>query len=184
MTCGRGLAPRQPGQRPHRPAYSRDVELIPRPYGHPDVVTLTREVQAHYSKLYGGPGDESLVEVADFEPPTGHFVVGYLDNVPVAMGGWRRLGDRPGLPSPNSAEVKRMYVTPSARRRGLSRAVLVELETTARAAGIDWLVLETGQPQKSAIELYRSSGYTEVDGAAYGHYVHEPQVVHLGKSLG
>ena len=147
-------------------------------------MTLTREVQAHYSELYGGPGDESLVEVADFEPPTGHFVVGYLDDVPVAMGGWRRLGDRPGLPSPNSAEIKRMYVTPSARRRGLSRAVLVELETTARAAGIDWLVLETGQPQKSAIELYRSAGYTEVDGTAYGHYVHEPQVMHLGKSLG
>ena len=148
------------------------------------MVTLTREVQAHYSELYGGPGDESLVEVADFEPPTGHFVVGYVDDVPVAMGGWRRLGDRPGLPSPNCAEIKRMYVTPSARRRGLSRTVLVELETTARAAGIDWLVLETGQPQKSAIELYRSSGYTEVDGTAYGHYVHEPQVVHLGKSLG
>jgi GNAT superfamily N-acetyltransferase len=160
------------------------VELIPRPYGHPDVVALTREVQAHYSELYGGPGDESLVDVADFESPAGHFVVGYVDGVPVAMGGWRRLGDRPGLPSSNAAEIKRMYVAPTARRRGLSRVILAELETTARAAGIDWLVLETGRPQKSAIELYRSSGYTKVDGTAYGHYVGEPDVVHLGKSLG
>ena len=168
----------------HRPAYSRDVKLIPRPYGHPDVVALTRDVQAHYSELYGGPGDQSPVEVADFEAPTGHFVVGYLDGVPVAMGGWRRLGDRPGLPSPDCAEIKRMYVTPTARRRGLSHAVLVELETTARAAGVDWLVLETGQPQKSAIELYRSFGYTEVDGTPYGHYVNELDAVHLGKSLG
>jgi len=62
--------------------------------------------------------------------------------------------------------------------------ILAEIETTARAAGIDWLVLETGRPQKSAIELYRSSGYTKVDGTAYGHYVGEPDVVHLGKSLG
>ena len=128
------------------------MELIPRPYGHPDVVALTLEVQAHYSELYGGPGDESLVEVADFEAPTGHFVVGYLDGTPVAMGGWRRLGDRPGLPSPNTAEI-------------------------------DWLVLETGQPQTSAIGLYRSCGYTEVDGTPYGHYVDEPDAVHLGKSL-
>jgi ribosomal protein S18 acetylase RimI-like enzyme len=160
------------------------VELIPRPYAHPDVVTLTDEVQAHYRELYGGPGDQSLVEVADFEPPTGHFVVGYLDGVPVAMGGWRRLGDRPGLPSPHTAEIKRMYVAPSARGRGLSRIVLTELETSARVAGLDWLVLETGRPQASAVSLYRASGYTDVDGTPYGHYLGSPDAIHLGKSLG
>jgi GNAT superfamily N-acetyltransferase len=159
------------------------VKLISRPYGHPDVVALTAEVQAHYHELYGG-GDESPVEVADFEAPTGHFVVGYLNNTPVAMGGWRRLGDRPGLPSPNAAEVKRMYVAPSARGRGRSREVLAELETSARAAGIDWLVLETGRPQESAVSLYLSSGYAKVDGAPYGHYLGSPESVHLGKSLG
>ena len=160
------------------------MELIPRPYGHPDVVALTDEVQTYYHELYGGSGDESTVEAADFEPPTGHFVVGYVDGVPVAMGGWRRLGDRPGLPSANTAEIKRMYVAPSARRRGLSRIVLTELETSAWAAGIDWLVLETGQPQTSAVALYRSSGYTDIDGTPYGHYVHHLNAIHLGKSLG
>jgi GNAT superfamily N-acetyltransferase len=160
------------------------MELIPRPFGHHDVVALTDEVQAHYRALYGGPGDESPVQVADFEAPTGHFVVGYVDGVPVAMGGWRRLGDRPGLPSPNTAEIKRMYVAPSTRGRGLSRLVLAELETSARMAGVDWLVLETGAPQRSAIALYRASGYTEVDGKPYGHYVDEPDAIHLGKLLG
>ena len=160
------------------------MELIPRPYGHPDVVALTVEVQAHYRDLYGGPGDESVVEVADFEAPTGHFVVGYVDGIPAAMGGWRRLGSRPGLPSSNAAEIKRMYVSPFARGHGLSRAVLAELETSARAAGIDSLVLETGRPQTSAIELYRSSGFASVDGTPYGHYVGNPDAVHLGKSLG
>ena len=76
-----------------------------------------------------------------------------------------------------------MYVAPAARGRGLSRVVLAELETSARAAGLDWLVLETGQPQTSAVRLYRTSGYREVDGTAYGHYLTEPDVVHLGKSL-
>ena len=167
-----------------KPAYSPGVELIPRPYAHPDVVALTLEVQAHYSQLYGGTGDESSVEVADFEASTGHFVVGYVEGTPVAMGGWRRLGERPGLPSRNAAEIKRMYVAPAARGRGLSRVVLAELESTARAAGIDWLVLETGRPQTSAIDLYRSAGYTEVDGRPYGHYIDEPGSVYLGKSLG
>jgi GNAT superfamily N-acetyltransferase len=167
-----------------RTAYSPGVELIRRPYGHPDVVALTDEVQAHYRQLYGGPGDAAIVEVADFEAPTGYFVVGYVDRVPVAMGGWRRLGERPGLPSPNAAEIKRMYVTPSARGRGLSRIVLAKLETTARAAGLDWLVLETGRPQTSALGLYRSSGYGTVDGTAYGHYLGEPDAIHLGRSLG
>jgi GNAT superfamily N-acetyltransferase len=159
------------------------VELIRRPYGHPDVAALTDEVQAHYRELYGGPGDISLMEVSDFEPPTGYFVVGYLDDLPVAMGGWRRLGDRPGLPSPNAAEIKRMYVAPAARGRGLSRLVLAELETTALAAGLDWLVLETGLPQTSGLALYRSCGYAEIDGAPYGHYLGEPDALHLGRPL-
>jgi GNAT superfamily N-acetyltransferase len=160
------------------------VKIFPRPYGHQDVVALTDEVQAHYRELYGGLGDQSPVEVADFEAPTGHFVVGYLDDIPVAMGGWRRLGERAGLPSASCAEIKRMYVAPSARGKGLSRAILEELENSARDAGVDWLVLETGEPQVSAVQLYRSSGYTEVDGTAYGHYLDEPDVVHLGKPLG
>ena len=160
------------------------MELIPRPYGHPDVVALTNEVQAHYRELYGGPGDTSVVEVADFQAPTGHFLVGYLDGVPVAMGGWRRLGDRAGLPSAKTAEIKRMYVAPSGRGRGLSRLVLAELETSARDAGLDWLVLETGAPQISAVRLYRTAGYCAVDGAPYGHYIGHPDSIHLGKSLG
>ena len=110
--------------------------------------------------------------------------VGYVDGVPVAMGGWRRLGDRPGLPSSHTAEIKRMYVAAAVRRRGLSRIVLTELETSARAAGLAWLVLETGLPQTSAVALYRTSGYTEVDGTPYGHYVDHPSSIHLGKSLG
>ena len=160
------------------------MQLIRRSYGHPDVVALTDEAQAFYRELYGGPGDQSVIAVADFEPPVGYLVVGYLDDGPVAIGGWRRLGDRPVLPSPHTAEIKRMYVAPSARRRGLSRVVLTELENSARAAGLDWLVLETGNPQTSAVALYRASGYTDIDGTPYGHYVSHSDSVHLGRSLG
>jgi GNAT superfamily N-acetyltransferase len=99
------------------------------------------------------------------------------------MGGWRRLGARAGLPSPRAAEIKRMYVAPPARGHGRSRMILQELENSARNAGLDWLVLETGQPQVSAVELYRSSGYTDIDGTSYGHYLDSPDSLHLGKPL-
>lgn len=160
------------------------VDLIARPYNHPDVVTLTDEVQTYYRELYAGEGDKGPTDVTEFEAPNGHFVVGYVDGVPVAMGGWRRLGDRPGLPSPNTAELKRMYVAAAVRGHGLARVVLAELESSARAADIDWLVLETGRPQARAVALYTSAGYTEVDGTPFGYYTDHPDGIALGRSLG
>ena len=60
------------------------------------------------------------------------------------------------------AEIKRMYVVPVVRGRGLSRLLLVELERRAVAADRRRLVLETGIRQPEAIGLYRSSGYSEI----------------------
>src|SRR6185312_10787968 len=64
------------------------------------------------------------VEVHEMEPPGGTFLVALEDDVPVACGGLRTL--TAGL-----GEVKRMYVAPSARRRGHARRLLAELETCA-----------------------------------------------------
>ena len=80
-----------------------------------------------------------------------------------------------------AAEIKRMYVVPAAQRRGFARAMLAHLETTARDAGADVLVLETGKEQPEAIALYESSGYTPVEG--FGIYRDEPSVRYLGKRL-
>ncbi|MGH3929456.1 MAG: GNAT family N-acetyltransferase, partial [Pseudonocardiaceae bacterium] len=60
------------------------------------------------------------------------------------------------------AELKRMYVVPAARGRGLSRMLLAELERRAIAAGRRRMVLETGARQPESIGLYTSSGYTEI----------------------
>jgi GNAT superfamily N-acetyltransferase len=67
-----------------------------------------------------------------------------------------------------TAEIKRMYVAAHARRRGLARLVLAHLEATARAAGAEAMVLETGLAQPEAIALYESSGYTPI--AGFGFY--------------
>ena len=74
-----------------------------------------------------------------------------------------------------------MYVTPSARGRGLARRLLAELERTARAAGHQRVILETGSQQPEAVALYRSAGYTDIP--AYGYYACSPDSMHFGKVL-
>ena len=74
-----------------------------------------------------------------------------------------------------------MYVSADVRGRGHARRLLAHLETTARAAGVDWLLLETGSRQPEAIALYRSCGYGDVP--AFGYYATAELSVHLGKQL-
>jgi GNAT superfamily N-acetyltransferase len=151
-------------------------------YDHPDAQRLIAEVQAEYVWRYGGP-DSSPVDPAQFRPPQGLFAVGYLDAEPVAMGGWRRQDARDPQTSwaQPAVEVKRMYVASAARGRGYARTMLAYLEDTARQNGARWLLLETGQRQPEAVELYRSCGYQPVP--AFGHYAETELSIHLGKQL-
>ncbi len=149
-------------------------------YDHPDAVALTAQAQLFYVEIYGGP-DETPFTAAEFAPPAGEFLVGYLHGQPVAMGGWRFRA--PGTPPTASrpAEIKRMYVHESVRGRGLARLLLAALETRAAAAGADWMVLETGRPQVAAVELYRSGGYADIP--LFSYYADSPLVLNLGKRL-
>ena len=143
------------------------------PYDSADAAMLTAEVQEEYVRRYGGEGDTAPVDTSEFDGPHGKFFMVYADDVPAAMGGWRRHGD--------DAEIKRMYVRPAFQRRGLARLILAELERTAAEAGIARLILETGLEQPEAVALYRSVGYQDVP--AFGYYAGEPLSVHLGKAL-
>ena len=139
-------------------------------YRHPDADLLNEAVQEEYVVRYGGR-DETPLDPLMFEPPAGSFFVGYLDGVPVATGAWRRSHVL-ALGATATAEVKRMYVAPAGRGRGLARRMLAHLEATAAAAGADAVVLETGLRQPEAISLYESSGYTPV--APFGYYKDAP----------
>lgn len=150
------------------------------PLTDPDVQVLVEEVQAEYVVRYGGP-DESVIDAKEFDPPTGAFFVGYLDGIPLAMGGWRRRPDVRALDGTAAAEIKRMYVAPPGRRNGLARVVLARLEESARSAGADLMVLETGIMQPEAIGLYTTSGYTPVH--AFGYYAWSPNSRYFGKRL-
>ncbi|HEX7715921.1 MAG TPA: GNAT family N-acetyltransferase [Marmoricola sp.] len=150
------------------------------PITHPDAARLVEEVQQEYVARYGGR-DETPLEPAYFEPPDGAFFVGYLDDRPVATGAWRRRHDVAVDGTAEAAEIKRMYVAAGARRRGLARAMLAHLEQTARQAGAEVMILETGLGQPEAIALYESSGYTQV--ACYGHYKDSPLARSFARKL-
>jgi GNAT superfamily N-acetyltransferase len=92
---------------------------------------------------------------AELSPPGGAFVVGYHEGVPVCCGGVKRLDEE-------RCEIKKMYVVPELRGRGVARALLHELEETARRLGYPIARLDTGPRQGNAEGLYRDEGYVEV----------------------
>jgi uracil-DNA glycosylase len=149
-------------------------------YDHPDAQRLIDEVQAEYVRRYGGR-DATPVDPAEFAPPRGLFLVGYVDGDPVVCGGWRSHDADEPLLRDGDAEIKRMYVVPLARGRGLARALLAELERTAAFAGRLRIVLETGTAQPEAIGLYTSSGYTDIP--KFGFHRDSPRNVCLGKVI-
>jgi GNAT superfamily N-acetyltransferase len=148
----------------------------------PEVQRLVEEVQSFYVTIYGGR-DDSPVDAAEFEPPSGLLLLATVDGVGVAMGGWRLRADLAArYDGERVAEVKRMFVSPAARNRGHARLVLARLESTAREAGVDRLVLETGTPQQEAISLYVSSGYEPT--LRFGHYADSDVSRYYAKALG
>jgi GNAT superfamily N-acetyltransferase len=149
------------------------IEVTPVRLDEPDALTLIELVQGEYVLRYGGR-DEAPIDVAEFLPPEGLFLVARLDGAAAGCGGWRNLGD-------GRAEIKRMFTAAEHRNRGVARAVLTELEHTAAAAGIKELVLETGTVQPEAIALYESSGYQPVDG--FGYYAGRPLSRSFGKRV-
>jgi GNAT superfamily N-acetyltransferase len=155
------------------------VELRTLTIDHPDAQHLIAQVQQEYVRRYGGL-DSTPVEVSEFTAPRGTFVVGYLNGLAVACGGWRAHEPGPDFIA-GDAELKRMYVLPAVRGRGLARVLLAELERRAMAAGRRRLVLETGIRQPEAIGLYTSAGYIEIP--RFGRHRYSPNCRCFAKVL-
>jgi GNAT superfamily N-acetyltransferase len=151
----------------------RTVRLRALPYDDPVAQALIEQVQAEYVQRYGGP-DDAVVDPAEFLPPEGLFLVAEVDGVPAGCGAWR-------VYPPGGVEIKRVYVAPAFRRRGLARVLMSALESSAARAGHRSVVLNTGDRQPEALTLYRGLGYVTVPG--YGLYACAPGAVFLGKNL-
>ncbi|SCG62870.1 GNAT family N-acetyltransferase [Micromonospora humi] len=153
-----------------------EIEILPRRFDAPESQALIRAALADLGARYGGSGDETPVDAAEFVPPAGAFLVAYLDGRPVGCGGWRSHGE-----DGDAAELKRMYTDPAARGRGVARSVLAAVERSARDAGRKRIVLECGDKQPEAIALYTTSGYERIPN--FGYYRDAPGCLSFGRTL-
>ena len=139
------------------------MKVEPASWDDVDVQRLAADQQAEVRARYDGKGEPGT-------PPSASDISVVLvarddDGTALGCGALRVLGD-------GVAEVKRMYVAPAARGRGVAKAVLAGLEEVARERGWTTLRLETGPRQPEAIGLYSQAGYRPIE--AFGAYVDAP----------
>jgi putative acetyltransferase len=137
------------------------VELVTSP--NDDVRALVAELEEALAAEYPPEQRHGLSLEAIFQPHI-RFYVASLAGEAVACGGVALY--------PDFAEVKRMFVRPAARGRGIARGILDTLVLEARRAGHVRLLLETGPAQHEALRLYRRYGFS--DCAAFGPYAQMP----------
>ena len=144
--------------------------------GSPDAGELIAALNAELTTTFPEPGATHFsLSDAQVIPGDGAFLVAYLDDAAVGCGAVRRLDE-------TTAEIKRMYVNPSVRGRGIGRALVEALEREARLIGVTKIVLETGTRLASAIKLYEAMGYAHIP--LFGEYLSSPNTsLCFGKSL-
>jgi len=136
----------------HRLRFERwDPEEAPAAELLADMRVELNDVYETFSRL-----DNPPLSADELRPPGGAYLVGFAGDTPVAGGGLRRLGE-------DVAEIKRMYVRPAARSRGVARALLTALEEEAVSLGYAAARLDTGPKQVHGLALYRSAGYADVE---------------------
>ena len=163
---------------------------------HPDAVRLRAEQQDEIDQRYAAPDRPSVTGAAgvpgpdprDQVDPSNVFATLLLrvGGEPAGHAAMRDLSGRDnhqgGLHPDGTAEVKRVYVAPAFRGRGLSRTLMTAAEDTARAAGVRHLILESGLMQPESLGLYLRLGYDPVE--PFGVFSDEPDSRCFGKYLG
>ncbi|MFE5032276.1 GNAT family N-acetyltransferase [Streptomyces sp. NPDC056683] len=142
---------------------------------HPDgrhcLLAYFAELQERFDTGFD-PARSLLPDAGELRPPRGLFLAARLHGEPVGCAGVK-------LPSGAPAEIKRMWVAPQARRLGLARRFLTELETQAARHGYDTLRLDTNKTLGPAINLYHSYGFQEVpafNDEPYAHHWFEKRI--------
>ena len=111
------------------------------------------------------PARSSLPDEAELRPPRGLLLVAGLRGEPIGCGALLFHADAPPI-------IKRMWVAGSQRGLGVGRRLLAELESAAAERGASTVRLETHRVLAEAINLYRTSGYTEVPAFNDERYAH------------
>jgi GNAT superfamily N-acetyltransferase len=158
---------------------------------HGEAVRLRTEQQREIDARYAQPGVPPVTsgpDPRDQVDPSIVFATLLLrvDGEPAGHAAMRDLSGRDdhqgGLHPDGTAEVKRVYVAPDFRGRGLSRTLMNAAEDVARAAGVRHLILESGLMQPESLGLYLRLGYDPVE--PFGVFADEPDSRCFGKWLG
>jgi GNAT superfamily N-acetyltransferase len=128
---------------------------------------LLRELSSDIAQRYFDLDDEGSgsFNLNEALMPRSVFVVARLDDQPVGCGALRPIDHE-------LAEVKRMYVSEGARRFGIGRSILEELERFAAEFDYRIIRLETGNRQPEAVALYEKYGFYRIP--CFGKYIGNP----------
>jgi putative acetyltransferase len=141
------------------------------PPDQPDVIRLIEELDAYQKPLYPAESHHGVDVSVLVEPGVLFAVVRDAGGQAVACGAV--------VLTPEYGELKRMYVSPACRGRGIGQALLEFLEAEARSRGCSQFMLETGYLQHDALALYARSGY--VRRGPFGAYAEDPHSVFMQK---
>ncbi len=149
------------------------LTIRPEPPNQADVIALIAALDDLMTSLYPAESNH-LLDIAALSDPAVTFLVVRDEQEVVGCGALKR--DTRGW-----GEVKRMYVKPEQRGRGIGQRVLDEVEAMAHKSGVSLLRLETGIHNTEALTLYRRAGFVEC--APFGDYVLDPLSVFMEKRV-
>lgn len=149
-----------------------DIKLTRTDSANPDFIKLVSELDADLHIRDGS--EHSYYAQFNKIDAIKNVIVAYRNSAAVGCGAFKPYEDE-------TAEIKRMYVPPSERGKGIAGLVLSELEKWAGEEGFASCILETGKKQPEAIRLYEKSGYTFIPN--YGQYAGTENSVCMKKDI-
>jgi putative acetyltransferase len=152
---------------------SGEVRIAEEDPGTPEARALLDAGAAYAASLYPAESNH-ILDVEALRRPNVAFLMSRIDGRAVGCGA---VVDHHA----EYGEVKRLYVAPEARGRGVGARLLEMLEATARHRGLSLMRLETGTKQPEALALYRRMGYREIP--SFGEYQPDPLSIFMEKRL-
>lgn len=134
---------------------------------------LIAELDYYLAALYP-PESNHGIDIAAMLNKSVTVFLAKLDDEPVGCGALKLL-------TPGYAEVKRMYIKPAFRGKGIAKKILNEIELSAKEAKVHTLQIETGIYQPEAIGLYQKLGFYRIP--PFGDYKPDPLCVFFEKQL-
>lgn len=138
-----------------------NVTLVQVTADHPDLNGITTKLDHYLLQVYP-PSEIFGLDLTDSKNNKTIFIVAYFNEIAVGCGAIKPIDDE-------IVELKRFFVDPEFRNRGIATAILNDLENRALALNYSTIRLETGEKLPEAITLYQKHGYYPID--KYGEYV-------------